>query len=888
MDLYTPTKEKTLHIELPSLIDFYTDEPIKKIAVLFTDLVGSTDYFKRYGDKAGRTMLQEHYEIATPIINEYGGKLIKALGDSVMASFISPIEAFKSAIKMQQRFSVYNSEKSTQDQMPVRIGIHYGDVIVEEKDIYGDVVNVASKLTNMSDGGQIYISREVYELIKHMPLVHFELLTGRNKTNMPTGLIAYKVIWDTAVELTPAIDTVLYLRPLWKLCEDSFNEIWDSLLEAKDRFWTKEGRKEQILSDKSLLLTMKESSFAFIVAEKILNFLREVLLEKINDTFIPVQIIIDTSSFFAENKLRSHATEGFLEDINPGEIYISADAYDAIKKYMDIPATSMLKGLSNRVYYKVLPDGKGKKSRSSVFLYKQKIVLGEFSPCYYCGSKGHRPIDCPSKKLPEITHALEDLGYLSIEEINEIFFKYLLADGVDFDMPVYRDDKYSNKSIATAHLGFFEMKRFFQLRFFRTIWDTTGEEWNKIRESKGESDGGMIWLAQDSLRVSDINRAESILNNELKGNPTDYRTYCALGYLNIEKNNLLLAEHFFNKALLCICSNPQKIFLLLLLSRIYMLNNDYNNAQKRIKNILMLNPGCIDAVYLDVVLRFYQDKEKSAVQRLIKLIKNDRVYFIYALIDPDLAPYSDIINPQLLALYNTAKENAKSIFREAEEEINKSKKLLDMHGTMETQSLLLKTRNMLESDSYFSYLDIIFYGNNIISICKNRIKERMKNLSEYLHQLGSRIEKYMNFVKCYHYPRLINSSRKQLAYTKEKIDQAQIDIKFAPEEQVGAFETFCEAFSEELNNLELGFKRLDILQQLLINFSSFLKKGVILLSIVFLVGLFAVPAIIPAIGIDATEANSVWFYQKNFLIIGSITSIGIALFLTIKKIIHDG
>ncbi|MCX5811858.1 MAG: adenylate/guanylate cyclase domain-containing protein [Proteobacteria bacterium] len=888
MDLYAPSKEKALHVDLPTLIDLYPDEPIKSIAVLFTDLVGSTKYFKRYGDKAGRTMLQEHYEIATPIINEYGGKLIKALGDSVMASFISPLEAFKSAIKMQQQFCIYNNEKSTQDQIYVRIGIHYGNVIVEEKDIYGDVVNVASKLTNMSDGGQIYVSREVYELTKHTPLINFELVNSWNKTNMPNGLIAYKVIWNTAVELNPAMDTMLYLRPIWKLCESDFNEIWDGLLVAKDIFWKREGKKEQVFSDKSLLLTMKESSFAFIVAEKILKFLREELLHKNEDDFIPVQIIIDTSSFFTEDKQMNQCVDGNWEDINPGEIYISSDAYELIKKYMDIPTTSILKGLLNRAFYKVLPDEKVRKDHSSLFLYKQKIIMGEFSPCYYCGAKSHRPTDCPSKTLPEITHALEGLGYLSIEEINELFLKYLLTEGVALDIPILSGDKHSNKSIATVHLGLFELKRVFQLRFFRTIWDSTAEEWNKIRESKGESDGGMAWLAQDSLRVSDLNRAASILHNALKGNPADYRIYCALGYLNMERDNLLQAEHYFNEALLYVSSNAQKIFLLLLLSRLYMLNNDYSNAQKRIKNILLLNPGCIDAVYQDIVLKFYEEKDKSAVQRLIKLIKDNRVYFIYVLLDPDLAPYSDIINPQLLMLYNTAKANAKSIFREAEEEINNSKKILDMYGITETQSLLLKTRNMFESDSYFSYLDIIFYCNSIISICKNRIKERKKTLSERLHQLNGQIEKYMNFVKRYHYPRLTNPYRKQLVHARGKIDQAQDDIKLAPGEQIGTFETFCEVLSAELNDLEINLKKLDIFQQFLINFSRFLKKSAILLSMVLLIGIFAIPAIIPAIPrIDITGANSIWFYQKSFLIVGSITSIGISLLLTIKKIIHD-
>ncbi len=875
-------------MDLPSLIDLYPDEPIKSIAVLFTDMVGSTDYFKKYGDKAGRTMFQEHYEIATPIINEYGGKLIKALGDSVMASFVSPREAFKAAIRMQQQFSTYNNERSMQDRVHVRIGIHYGNVIVEEKDIFGDVVNVASKVTNLSNGGEIYVTQEIYELTKHMPLVHFELVNNWNKTKMPNGLIAYKVVWDTAIELNPAIDTMLYVRPLWKLCEGDFDRIWDGMIQAKENLWKQEEKKEQIFSDKSFMLTVKESSFAFIAAEKIWQFLKKAFSQKNRDALIPVQMIIDTSSFFTEDKLWNQIVDDNWEDINPGEIYISSDAYVLIKKYMDIPATSMLKRLSGRVFYKVLHDEKGQKSHSPLFLYKQKIVLGELPHCYYCGSKGHLPVDCPSKALPEITHALEGLGYLSIEEINEVFFKYLISEGVDFNISACSDDKYSNKSIALAHLAFFELKRIFQLRFFRTVWDATGEEWNKVREIKGESDGGMAWLAQDSLRVSDIKRTESILNEEMKKNPKDYRIYCAMGYLYMEKDNYTQAERYFNEALPYVCSNTQKIFLLLLLSRLNILKKDYGNAQKKINNILLQNPGCIDAIYQDVLLRFYEDKEKSAVQRLIKLIKYNRAYFVYALIDPDLAPYSDIIDPQLLMLYNKAKEDAKSILQEAEEKINKSKDMLDGHGIAETQSLLLKARNILESDSYFSYLDVIFYGDSIISICNNRMVELKKTLSERLYQMNGRVEEHMKFIKKYRYPRFINDCRNQLTHIKQKIDHAQGYIVLASGEQINEYETSCEALYLELSNMEFTLKKLDILQQFLISFVGFLKKSAILLSIVLITGIFAVPAIIPALTrMDAIGANGVWFYQKNFLIVGSITSICISLFFTIKKIMRD-
>jgi len=891
MDSYAPSKEKTFHVDLPSLTDLYPDEPIKSIAVLFTDLVGSTKYFKEYGDKAGRTMLQEHYEIATPIINEYGGKLIKALGDSVMASFISPLEAFKSAIKMQQQSQVYNKEKDTQDQVHVRIGLHYGNVIVEEKDIYGDVVNVASKLTNMSEGDQIYISREVYEHVKHIPLVYFELTKAWHKNNIPKDLTAYKVIWDGGVELNPAIHTMLYLRPIWRLCEYDFREIWDNLIETKNFLWDEQCTKKQVLTDKSIVLTMKESSFAFIVAEKISKFLKEILLEgnleEKKDAPLPIQIIIDIDPLSPGYKIKTLEENNDWGDISPGKVHISTDAYEIIKRYIDIPGRLIERGFADRIFYQIISGENRQEDYSLLSFYKNKMVHGELPTCYYCGDKRHRPVDCPSKILPELTNGMERLGYLSIEDISGLFLKYLLAEEVDLDIFQYSNAKDSQPIIAVHH-GFFELKRIFQLRFFRTIWDTAEEEWGKIKKSRSEHDGGIIWLAQDLLRVADLDRAESILKNALESNPTDYKVYCALGYLNMEKGRPIQTEHNFEKALQYARSDAQKIFILFLLFRFYILNKDYDNARKKIKSILLLHPGCTDALYQDAIIRFREGQDKVAIQILTKLIRKNRVYFVYALIDPDLATYSNIINPQLLKLFETAKGNAKSIFNRAETELEKSRKILDADGVTEAQSFLLKASNTLKSDNYFSYLDSIYYSDSTISICANRVREQRKSFLENLYQMNKRVDKGIKFVKSYRYPSLIRFYKEQLSQIKKNIYQVHDIVKSATGEQFDELESFCEKIAAKLISIELNLQKYDSIQLILIYLTRFLKKSAILLSIVLFIGIFAVPSIVSGILRNNTVAfNNIWFFQKYFLIAGSIVSIAISLVITIKNIIRD-
>ena len=288
------------------------------------------------------------------------------------------------------------------------------------------------------------------------------------------------------------------------------------------------------------------------------------------------------------------------------------------------------------------------------------------------------------------------------------------------------------------------------------------------------------------------------------------------------------------------------------------------------------------------MLKFYTGEEKSALQRLIKLIESNRTYFVYALIDPDLMPYSDIINPQLLALFNTVKDNAISVLRAAEEELERSKKMLDVHRISEAQSLLLKTRNMLGSESYFNFLDVIHYGNSVVSICRNGIKERKKALLDRLFQLNSRVENNLNFTKKYRYPRLINSCRKQLNHAREIIRQSQnvLAIGSTSGEQIAALEKFCKKLSAELVQIELDLGKLDTVQQTLINLTMFMRRSAILLSIVLFIGILIIPAVISVIpGIEST--SNTWPFQKIFLFGGIIFSIGISLFRTIKDILRD-
>jgi class 3 adenylate cyclase len=131
----------------------------RRITIMFTDVVGSTQYWENRGDLEGRLMIDIHNRLISPIIKRYGGKVIKHVGDSVMASFRSPKNALSAAISIQQKMQDYR-ENQDQDLPSIRIGLHTGKALVEDGDVFGRVVNIASRINDYAEGDGISASRD--------------------------------------------------------------------------------------------------------------------------------------------------------------------------------------------------------------------------------------------------------------------------------------------------------------------------------------------------------------------------------------------------------------------------------------------------------------------------------------------------------------------------------------------------------------------------------------------------------------------------------------------------------------------------------------------------------------------------------------------------------
>src|ERR1051326_6640759 len=134
-----------------------------KITVLFTDVVGSTQYFDRFGDTAGLLLLHRHDNFVSSAVAEFEGTVIKTIGDSVMAEFPEPSLAVRAAIEVQRRLLWHNQNLAEAERLQTRTGINCGVGFRKSDDLFGDAVNIAARITKRAGAGQILISRSVQE-----------------------------------------------------------------------------------------------------------------------------------------------------------------------------------------------------------------------------------------------------------------------------------------------------------------------------------------------------------------------------------------------------------------------------------------------------------------------------------------------------------------------------------------------------------------------------------------------------------------------------------------------------------------------------------------------------------------------------------------------------
>ena len=189
-----------------------------KTTILFADVTGSTRLYDTVGDEKAQKAISLRLEKLSEITESNNGVVVKTIGDEVMARFKSADEAMQAASFMQQCLS---TEKYDEHDLDVHIGLHHGEAILDEGDVFGDAVNVASAMTGIAKGKQIITTEDTVNHLSDANKSHVRKFDRVSFKGKKDEVVIFEVIWGDDEDITGmattftrenALSSVLRLR----------------------------------------------------------------------------------------------------------------------------------------------------------------------------------------------------------------------------------------------------------------------------------------------------------------------------------------------------------------------------------------------------------------------------------------------------------------------------------------------------------------------------------------------------------------------------------------------------------------------------------------------------------------------------------------------------
>jgi class 3 adenylate cyclase len=195
-------------------------DPAGPVAVLFADISGSTLLYAMRGDEEAFRLSSRCLALVQEEVEKRGGRIVKRLGDALLAVFENDEAAVQSAASVQRRLDDPLCDLHEEGVL-VRAGISSGSVVCDDGDVYGDVVNVAARLVSLAGAGEILLSAGAYERLPARMLASCRLIDRIAIRGRPDPVLVYEYVWQNE-DVTTSL-AARPVQPLWTL-EITFGE----------------------------------------------------------------------------------------------------------------------------------------------------------------------------------------------------------------------------------------------------------------------------------------------------------------------------------------------------------------------------------------------------------------------------------------------------------------------------------------------------------------------------------------------------------------------------------------------------------------------------------------------------------------------------------------
>jgi adenylate cyclase len=178
-----------------------------ELAILFADVVGSTRLYELMGDLRARDMVAICIDVMRSATEQRQGTVIKTMGDEVMSTFPSADEALNAASQMQQQISSHAQLKVDGQPVSIRIGCHFGPVMLENRDVFGATVHTANRMTSQAKAGQIITTAATVERLSPEWRASCRQIDVATLKGQGNEVALYEVLWQSedVTSMVPAI-----------------------------------------------------------------------------------------------------------------------------------------------------------------------------------------------------------------------------------------------------------------------------------------------------------------------------------------------------------------------------------------------------------------------------------------------------------------------------------------------------------------------------------------------------------------------------------------------------------------------------------------------------------------------------------------------------------
>jgi len=200
-------------------------QSVEKLAVLFADISGSTALYESRGDEVARRLIAQCIAVMMREVQAHRGTLIKTIGDEIMCTFANAEDAFQAACGMQNAVEKTRFEDNC--PMHIRVGFHYGDVIREDGDVFGDTVNVAARVAAITRASQIMTTQAVVDALPPNSREKTRQIMRAEFKGKQEQLDISLIVWEMDDMMSTRIGT-----PAFRKAPDNFDEL---LLRYRDQ-----------------------------------------------------------------------------------------------------------------------------------------------------------------------------------------------------------------------------------------------------------------------------------------------------------------------------------------------------------------------------------------------------------------------------------------------------------------------------------------------------------------------------------------------------------------------------------------------------------------------------------------------------------------------------